>query len=149
MDFSCSCQCHIGGLSHSISNNFWLIRLESWQALCHQDPWLRNYEKVSWRTNSLRTKKTFSLLTCVVIFTNLEWMLLISQCSSSCVGTGTCRLLLVHIMTLKVLTSTRLPCPSLKMWQLGKESRFLQIHRSQRPGEYKTQVCSMSLHSHV
>lgn len=54
--------------------------------------------------------------------------------------TGTCRLLLAHIMTLKVPLPTHRPCPLLKMWQLAKESLFLLIPPSQRPGEYKTQV---------
>lgn len=72
-----------------------------------------------------------------------------TPCSFFCVETGTCRLLLVHIMTLKVPMSTRHPCPLLKMWQLVKGSPFLQIHHSQRPGEYKTQVWTMSLRSHV
>lgn len=47
-------------------------------------------------------------------------------------------------MTLKVPMSTPHPCPLLKMWQLGKESLFLQIHRSQRPGGYKTQVWNVT-----
>lgn len=72
-----------------------------------------------------------------------------TPCSFFSVETGTCRLLLVRIMTLKVPMSTRHPCPLLKMWQLVKESPFLQIHHSRRPGEYKTQVWTMSLRSHV
>lgn len=34
-------------------------------------------------------------------------------------------------------------CLLLKTWQWGKESLFLQIHSSLRPGEYKTQVWSI------
>lgn len=81
----------------------------------------------------------------------LELILTLNKCRCSffCVETGTCRLLLVHIMTLKVPMSTRHPCPLLKMWRLAKESLFLQIHHSQRPGEYKTQVSTMSLRSCV
>ena len=71
------------------------------------------------------------------------------MCVSFSDWTGTFRLPLVHIMTLKVPMSTRHPCPSLKMWQLGKESLFLQIHLSRRHGGYKTQVWIMSLHSHI
>lgn len=58
--------------------------------------------------------------------------------------TGTCRLLLVHIMTLKVPLPTHRPCPLLKMWQLVKESLFLLIPPSQKPGEYRTQVGALS-----
>jgi len=69
--------------------------------------------------------------------------------SSFLCWTGTCRLLSVHIMTLKVPTSTRLPCPLSRMWPLGKESPFLPTRRSQRPGGYKTQVHSTPPHPHV
>ena len=62
-------------------------------------------------------------------------------------NTGTFRLLSVHIMTLKVPMSTHHPCPLSKMWQLEKESPFLQTHRSLRPGGYRTQVWII-LHAH-